>query len=362
MNEFTAHPPAMGSTFASRWTPAWQNHPGRSYALMVVGVLGFSAVLGVLWIGLGGLLADQPRSVQAVVGEGVRYGLVALLFAGVGIFYWRNKNTKMSVTATPDGLTISTRTGEAYPFHGAALGTWGVTGGMTMGAALHLRNGSRDLVIGGRDRRITAGTRLDAPDVGYGLPRDIDAWVSADDFDRILAIAGPRRGLVMRAPVPGGPTRLVLFTNPLLVQRKSLAEANVPRLNVDLSPDALRVIDAASHAVLAEARRADVAATPVTYRPTRRHLLLPGIGGDAALGHAMSDAVANHFSQMPGMHLALPGAAPLTVGCRDSDTGMDFRFSWSDAVPTRNAYADYVVSGADWRALVEAFGLTVAES
>ena len=48
---------------------------------------------------------------------------------------------------------------------------------------------------------------------------------------------------------------------------------------------------------------------------------------------------------------------PLTIGSRDTATGLDFRFSWPDNVPTEKARADYEVSGTDWLTLVETFGL-----
>jgi hypothetical protein len=37
---------------ASKTTPAWENNPGKSHALMVVGVVVFSAVLGGLYMGM----------------------------------------------------------------------------------------------------------------------------------------------------------------------------------------------------------------------------------------------------------------------------------------------------------------------
>jgi hypothetical protein len=57
------------------------------------------------------------------------------------------------------------------------------------------------------------------------------------------------------------------------------------------------------------------------------------------------------------MHVAIPGMAPLTIGCRDTVSGLDQRFSWPDDVPAENARAEYEVSGTDWLTLVEKFGL-----
>ena len=90
---------------------------------------------------------------------------------------------------------------------------------MTMGTALHLHCGPHRFVLGGRDHRIAAGTRIEAPDAGYGLPVDVDAWLWAPDFDELLTMVGHRSGLDLRRPAPGEPTRCLLFPNPLLVQQ-----------------------------------------------------------------------------------------------------------------------------------------------
>ena len=56
-----------------------------------------------------------------------------------------------------------------------------------------------------------------------------------------------------------------------------------------------------------------------------------------------------------GMFVPAPGLQRLTTGCRDSDGGLERRFSWRGNVPVQNERAAYVVSGADWLALVEKF-------
>ena len=50
--QFVAHPPFWGSKVASITTPAWQKNPAKSYAIMVVGVLAFSAVVSGLFLGM----------------------------------------------------------------------------------------------------------------------------------------------------------------------------------------------------------------------------------------------------------------------------------------------------------------------
>ena len=356
--QFEAHPPFWGSKVASKTTPAWQNNLTKSYGIMVVGVLAFSVVLGGLYVGAQSLGAEW---MQYFDGRAFQYILVALLFAGVYGWYWWSRRRKIIVSVTSDGLTVNTRPGDAFSFSDAKLGTWGVTGGATMGTALHLQCGQHRFILGGRDRRVAAGTRLEAPDACYGLPVDIDAWVSAADFEEILTMVSRRSGLDVRPPAPGQPTRCLLFPNSLLIQemgafavrkkREFLESAGQPRLAIDVGVDGIRVIDPDSNTVIAAVSTAQVTATPVIYRPMQGHHLLPN------LGHAISDAATNYWSTSPGMRVSIPGMAPLTIGCRDSVSGLNFRFSWPDDVPTAAARADYEVSGTDWLTLVEIFGL-----
>lgn len=359
--QFEAHPPFWGSKVASITTPAWQNNPTKSYAIMVAGVLAFSVVLGGLYMGVQSLAEGRAEWMQQFAGRGFQYILVALIVAGVYGWYWWSRRRKMIVSVTSDGLTVNTRPSDVYSFGDAKLGTWGVTGGATMGTALHLQCGQHRFILGGRDHRVAAGTRLDAPDAGYGLPVDIDAWVSAADFEEILTMVSRRSGLEIRQPAPGEPARCSLFANSLKMQEfgsfafKKQGEfarsMHQPRLAIDVGADGIRVIDPNSNALIAAVSTAQVTATPVIYRPMQGHHLLPN------LRHAISDAATNYWSTSPGMRVSIPGMAPLTIGCRDSVSGLDFRFSWPDGVPAVAARADYEVSGTDWLTLVEKFGL-----
>jgi hypothetical protein len=286
--------------------------------------------------------------------------LVAALLGGVGAWLWRSRRKTIVLSVTSDGLTVSTRPGDVYSFSDAKLGIWGVTGGATMGTALHLHNGQRRFILGGRDRRVAAGTRLEAPDAGYGLPMDVDAMVSASDFEEILAVVGRRTGLDIRPPAPGEPTRCLLFPNALLIQemgmfdarkkREFLESAGQPRLAIDVGANAIRVLDPNSNALIAAVSTTQVTATPVTYSPTSSHWF-------PTVGNILSDAAMNYWSTTPGIRVSVPGMPPLTIGCRDTAMGLDLRFSWPDNVPTEKARADYEVSGTDWLTLVETFGL-----
>ena len=355
--QFVAQPPFWGSKVASKTTPAWQNNPTKSYAIMVVGVLAFSVVLGGLYVGMQSLGAEW---MQYFDGRAFQYLLVALLFGGVYAWYWWSRRRKIIVSVTSDGLTVDTRPGDVYSFNDAKLGTWGVTGGATMGTALHLQSGQNRFIVGGRDRRVASGTPLDAPDVGYGQSVDVDAWLSASDFEEILTLVSSRSGLDVRPPAPGQPSRCLLFPNSLLVQemgafavrkkREFLESASQPRLAIDVGVDGIRVIDPNSNALIAAVSPAQVTATPVIYSPRSMHWV-------PNLGHAISDAATNYWSTSPGMRVSIPGMAPLTIGCRDSVSGLDFRFSWPDDVPAEHARAEFEVSGTDWLTLVEKFGL-----
>jgi hypothetical protein len=362
--QFVAHGPFWGSKIASKTTPAWDSNPGKSYLYMVAAVLGFAIVLGGLYVGLQSLPGDSAE----FAARNLRYFLLVVLIGGVGVWYWWSRRRKILISVTSDGLTVNTRPGDVYSFNTAQLGTWGMTGSMTMGTALHLQCGPRRFVLGGRDVRVPGGTPLEAPDVGYGLTLDVDARLSAPDFEEILAMAGRRAGPDVRQPAPGqpaaqsvrvAPTRCLLFTNPLLVQeigplafrkrQQFMQSLGQPRLAIDVARDAIHVIDPNNNALVATASAAQVTATPVSHRPSHWLLLT---------GNAIAYLIFRYLSTAPGLVISVPGMQPLTIGCRDAGGGgMERRFSWPRDVPTTRERADYEVSGADWQTLVARFGL-----
>ncbi len=358
--QFEAHPPFWGSKVASITTPAWQKNPVKSQAIMAVGVLAFSAVLGGLFLGMQSLAAGGSEWAELFSGRGFQLLGLVVLFGGVAGWYFWSRREKIIVSVTGDGLTVNKRPGDVYSISDAKLGTWGQTGGATMGTALHLQSGQHRFILGGRDRRVASGTRLEAPDVGYGLEVDVDAWLSATDFEEILTLVGPRSGLDIRQPAPGEPSRCLLFPNALMVQemgafevrkkRELLESAGRARLAIDVGPDTIRVIDPNTNAVIASTSPAHVTATPVTFKPTQRHWF-------PSVGNVMSNAATNYWSKAPGMRVSIPGMAPLTIGCRDTVTGLDQRFAWPDTAPSEHARSEYEVSGSDWLTLVEKFGL-----
>ncbi|HZN83408.1 MAG TPA: hypothetical protein VFC01_27555 [Mycobacterium sp.] len=359
--QFEANPPFFGSKVASITTPGWQKNPVGSHLIMTVGVFAFCGVLGGLYMFMQSSVERSSTSMQQFAGYGFLAVGIALLVLGTAIWYRRSQR-KILLSVTTDELTVNIRPGDVYSFIGAKLGTWGVTGGATMGLALHLQSGERRFILGGRDRRVAAGTRLEAEDVGYGLPVDVDAWLSAEDFEEILTMVSRRSGLDIRRPGPGDPIRCLLFVNSLKLQEigsfsfrkqwefsRSMHQA---RLAIDVVPEGIRVIDPQSGALIAAVSTAQVTATPVIYSPEQGNHWFPD------LGNVISDVATNYWSTSPGMRVSVPGMAPLTIGCRDSVSGLDFRFSWPGGVPVVAARADYEISGTDLLTLTEKFGLT----
>ncbi|ORV38346.1 hypothetical protein AWC00_19675 [Mycobacterium conspicuum] len=265
-------------------------------------------------------------------------GLVALsifALAGTGYVWWRSRR-KVLIGVTSDGLTVNQRR-DAFPFVDAKLGPW-----PNMGVALHLQNGSRRFVLGGRDRRIAPTTRLDAQPV-----QAVDAWLWANEFDELLASGG----LAVRGPVPGEPTRCLLFPNPYLAEemgsfalRKQMRHQqslSQPSLILDVDNHALRVIDPDGDARNASASRAHVTATPATFQADSVH---------------SGDGSTYDYPATPGLTVRLPGVQPLTIGCLDL-VGLESRFSWRGNSPRSNERPSYVASAADLRTLAEEFGL-----
>jgi hypothetical protein len=270
-------------------------------------------------------------------------GLVALSIfgvAGTAYVWWRSRR-KVPIGVASDGLTVDRRR-DVFSFDDAQLGPW-----VNMGVALHLRSGSHRFVLGGRDRRIAPTTRLDAPPV-----QSVDAWLWVSEFNELLAVGGRGSGLDVRGPALGEPTRCLLFPNPYLAEqlgsfafRKQLRHQrslSKPSLLLDVDDDALRVIDPNTDALSASAPRADVTATAATFQP------------DSVTS---GDGSTYNYPATPGLVVRVPGAQPLSIGCLEL-VGSEFRFSWRGDALRPNDRPAYVVSGADWQALAEEFGLT----
>src|ERR1700756_3968543 len=146
---FVANPPFFGSG----WARAWQKNPAMPYLLMVVGLLAFTAVAAALYMATqASVMHHSGPHATWLSDKALRYGLGALVLGGFSAWYkWRHRSghAKSFIDVTGDSLTVSKRPGEVYPLADAKLGPWGVSGRMTMGAALHLHRGGRRLVLGG---------------------------------------------------------------------------------------------------------------------------------------------------------------------------------------------------------------------
>src|SRR4051812_31823782 len=108
--QFVAEPPFWGSKMASMTTPAWQKNPGKSYAIMVVAILGFTVVASALVSGIYFLI---PQDSLATIGPKVIPALGLLLIAGFAgwYLYSRSGSQKIVISVANDGLTVSTRPG-----------------------------------------------------------------------------------------------------------------------------------------------------------------------------------------------------------------------------------------------------------
>jgi hypothetical protein len=273
---------------------------------------------------------------------------IILVIGALGYLGWY-ATREIVISVASDGLTVNTRRGDVFSFGDATLGLWAYgSTTKTMGTALHLRSGPHHFVLGGRDHRIAAGARLDEPPAGY-----VDAWLWASDFDELLTMVSRRSRLDAHRPASGELTRCLLFPNLELEQQMSVwaygakhrlwRSASQTCLAIDVSADAIRVINPNSNAPIATAERAQVTATPETYICRRFGLGLPY----------------KNPSPSPVLVVHLPGRQPLTIGCHERRLP-DFapRFSWRGKVPDRvNAPAAYSVAAGDWLMLVEEFGL-----
>jgi hypothetical protein len=322
---FVAHPPMLGSK-GSGWTI------GRATIVMV-------AVAALMYAlpELGKTLTHSDA-----YKDGLFLAPLAALFLGFWAYRSWYERRQIRISVTSDGLTVNQRPNDVFSFSEAQLGPWGPA----IGTALHLHCGPRHFVLGGRDHRVAAGTRLEAPDVGYRLPVDVDAWLWASDFDELLTMVGRRSRLDVRQRAPGEPDRCLLLPNDDLLRhlgtsRQYNRPAGQPQLAIDVFPDTIRVIDPNTNELKASASVSQVTATPETY--VRRYYK----GNDDAMS--------------PVLVVHVPGMRPLAIGCheRTGSTGLGgLRFSWRGKVPERvNDPAPYKVTGRDWLTLVEKLGL-----
>jgi hypothetical protein len=304
-----------------------------------------------------GFLLAFPAVMAIPMATGASASVAMVFFAAFAIgmyavamaFYIWDKRGNMLICVESEGLTVNLRKGDTYSLFDATLGSWVPTkfrrsraGAITLGTALHLRCGPKTLVLGGRDHRMGAAVRLEAPPT-----ERLDAWMWADDFDLLLALIGSRSRLDVRGPAPGESIRCLVFTNPWLLTRRQRRRETQPVLALDVGSDQIRAVDPNASVPVASAFLAQVTAT----------------AADRVVRMSGSWKV---VMVKPVLVITFPGMAPLTIGCHDetdpwgtwmwSSRQFAGRFSWSGNVPSERE-PDFVVSGADWLTLVETFGL-----
>ena len=339
---------------ASAAPPTTKQMMKYTYVVIAVAMASLGAVYMALFL-VGALLGST--SVMQVGGTVVFFAFFLLAIPGYAAFQRRvNRKKTVLLDVGSDGLTVNTRPGDVFSFSDAQLGPWTLAGygGTTKGTALHLRSGRHRFVLGGQDHRAASGAPLQAPPVD-----SVDAWLWAPEFAELLAMVGGPRGLDVRGPAPGQPTRCPLTPNPARMYSSSFFgmfknTATALRLNahprqaslaIDVGDDEISVIDLKSNALIASAPIAQVTATPAAS--TRS---MPYMG-------TMST---------PVLVVGVGHSQPLTIGCPDfagpaqatwkGSTKLSYRFSWRGEVPAEQEPA-YVVSDADWLTLVEKFGL-----
>jgi hypothetical protein len=346
--------------------PKWSAR--RSY-LYVYGFLAL-LVVPILLIGLSsrgshhrGKRGSSPIGAMAHRFEHLIPAVLVLAAVSIIAYYLLHNRKKVVISVTGDGLTVNQRPGEVYSFADARLGLWGYNDS-TMGTALHLRCGARDFVLGGRDHRIGAGTRIDEPPVP-----GVDAWLWAEDFGELLSMAGPRTAVDFRPPVPGDPTRCLLLGNPLLVntagpfsffkQRRIMRSATRAQLALDLTADEIRVTDPHSNTLITSAPLARVTATPAEWH-YRNPWWAANPWSTDPLRAATDFAINRRLTTTTELILSLPDMEDLGIACRDaagnSETNQR-RFVWRGQVRQCKKPAAYAVSGADWLLLVEKLDL-----
>jgi hypothetical protein len=247
------------------------------------------------------------------------------------------------ICVTSNGLTVDLWPGDAFAFRDAQLGLW-VHGSMTMGTALHLQCGDHRFIVGGRDYRVATDQRLEAPPVDR-----VDGWMWASDFYELLTGIGSRSGWDVRGAAPGEPTRCWLVSISTMMRASysdTLAFNFRPSLAIDVSNDAIWVMDLTTNALVASAWLAQVTATPSNH------------------GYRTQSALRSVTA--PILVVCVPGVQPLSIGCLDRGAygpqasyrpQGQYRFSWAGAVPKEKAEPAYWASGADWLTLVDKFGL-----
>jgi hypothetical protein len=265
----------------------------------------------------------------AGVGKASVHMLIFLLMVPyLGFVGLVTKPKKLIIDITGERLSVNDGARGVFPLLGAKLGEWTMPMyGRASAVALHVGDGQRRFVLGGLDNRITSGMRLEAAAV-----RRVDAWLSAPDFDALLAAAGHQSGLNTGGSALREPVRCLLFENstPQRTWASLSGGRQKPKVAIDVDGDVMRLIDAKTNALIAWSALSQVTASAGRHTYRSPH---------------------TSFT-WPMMDVRVPGLRRLLIAFPDGR-----RFAWQGKVP-RLPTTDFLVFGADWFTLVEKFGLS----
>jgi hypothetical protein len=255
--------------------------------------------------------------------------VLAVVSIPAGLFAarrWGSTKT-IPITVTTDGITLDQRPGKQFPFADAQLGQWAFTGQsyVLSGTALHLIGGSYGFVLGGKDHRVSAATRFEAPRTAR-----VDGWLTAAEFDEVLAVAARSSGLDVRPPAAGERLRCLLFANQsnagVMSAARNQRRQPQPKFAIDVGTDGVRVLDPSTNALLASASLAQVTVMPAIHKVNTDH----------------------GWHIQPVLVVRVPGLQPLTISCPRG---------WRGKVAEEKKEPEFMVSEADWRLLVDRLGL-----
>jgi hypothetical protein len=114
----------------------------------------------------------------------------AAVFVAVGVLatviIFRIGGKKLVLSVTAGGVTVDSSPGEVFALRDAQLGHW-TRRTSPAGRALILTSGPHRYVLGATDGRVTGEVPTGGPEV---KGKHLDAWLSPQPFDELLAIAG----------------------------------------------------------------------------------------------------------------------------------------------------------------------------
>ncbi|WP_029114550.1 hypothetical protein [Mycobacterium sp. URHB0044] len=309
-----------------------------SSARLVSFVLGMWAASMFLFVAVHAVVPDAYSDASAPIAISIWVIGGCVLFFGFPDLVGRARRRNVVILVTGNEMTVNPTRGKVLSFDDARLGAWDFPGGMTAGTALHLRRDAQSFVLGGRDHRIAARTRREAPPTST-----VQAWMWAADFDALLAMIGPRYWPDARGPEPEVPTRCLLIPKSAWGFDSSLPN---PSIAVDVGEDAISVIHLNNSAPAVSAPLNRVRAQPAhwIFREGEKGSRFPRV------------ALVLRIPDMETLSIGCPVARGLGWG-RVPRESSD-RFAWRVNTLDWQEPPAYWVSATDWLTLVETFGLT----